>query len=231
VAAAGVFVLLQRRRYTVSAALLIVVALTLVVAPIPQSYLDRLNTIRTYEEIGEDSALSRPHFWQVGLQMALARPLGVGLRQYESAYDDFDFLYGRFGKGRAVHSAHVQVLAELGFVGAAIWAGLFAYAAYACVRIRAQSFDERLSAAERQFLFTTANGLLVSMFSFVVGGAFLSAALNDITWLTFALVAALHRVARPQEELVARPVGAAATQAPLAFRVVGSFASRQSRQR
>ena len=34
------------------------------------------------------------------------------------------------------------------------------------------------------------------MFAFVVGGSFLSLAVNDLTWLIFGLVAALDRVSR-----------------------------------
>jgi hypothetical protein len=38
------------------------------------------------------------------------------------------------------------------------------------------------------------NALIASMVGFLIGGAFLSAALNDITWLTFGLIASLDRV-------------------------------------
>jgi hypothetical protein len=35
---------------------------------------------------------------------------------------------------------------------------------------------------------------MVSMVAFLVGGAFISLSLNDLTWLTFALVSALDRL-------------------------------------
>jgi hypothetical protein len=37
---------------------------------------------------------------------------------------------------------------------------------------------------------------MVSMVGFMVGGSFLALALNDLTWLTFALLAALDRWSR-----------------------------------
>jgi len=222
-AAGLVFLLLQRRRFTA----LIIVASTavvvLTVVPIPQSYLDRLETIQTYKEVGEDSALSRPHFWRVGLNMGMSNPFGVGLRQYEAAYDKYDFLNGRFGRRRAVHNAHVQVFAELGFLGAAVWCAMFVYAFYACLLVRARSRLPHIPADQARVLFTLANALLTSMTGFVVGGAFLALALNDLTWLTFAMVAALERLSLSTcEQPVTQPVPH--FEIPLAFRAVASFA-------
>jgi putative inorganic carbon (hco3(-)) transporter len=158
--------------------------------------------------------------------MGLANPFGVGLRQYEAAYDQYDFLHGRFGSKRAVHSAHVQVFAEQGFFGALVWAGLFAWACTACLRIRARSFNERLSPADSRMLFTTANALLTSMVGFLVGGSFLALALNDVTWLTFGMVAAVDRLSvslcdAPVPEIARLPQ--AQVPVPLAFRAVESF--------
>jgi putative inorganic carbon (HCO3(-)) transporter len=225
-AALLVFMALQRHRVAAFTGLAVVVAVVVTVVPLPKSYTDRLQTIQTYKEVGEDSALSRPHFWKVGINMGMSNPFGVGLRQYEAAYDQYDFLHGRFGSKRAVHSAHVQVFAEQGFFGALVWAGLFAWAALTCLRVRSRSFDERLRPEDRKLLFTTANALLTSIVGFLVGGSFLALALNDVTWLTFGMVAAVDRLSvrmleapAPAEELV--PVRL--PPVPLAFRAVESF--------
>jgi probable O-glycosylation ligase (exosortase A-associated) len=217
------FVLLQRRRIPALVALTTVLTLGAVFVPLPKSYLDRLETIRTYDEIGEDSAMSRPHFWRVGIAMGLKHPLGVGLRQYEQAYDDFDTTHGRYGMKRSVHSSHVQVFAELGAFGAAVWVAMFAYAAFVCLRVRARSFDPTLPERQQRLLFTLSNGLLTSMAGFIAGGSFLALALNDLTWLTFALVAACDRMSRiePEEVTVAVP----ASPVPIAFRAVHSYAT------
>jgi len=196
-----VFAMLQQRRLLAVGGLVAIVTVALLVVPIPQSYVDRLQTIQTYNDIGEESAMSRPHFWKVGFRMVSANPLGVGLKQYEAAYDKYDFSYGRYGHNRAVHSSHVQVLAELGYPGEIIWIGLFACAFVACFRVRRRSRAPELDPRTSLFLKTTANALIVSMAGFLVGGSFLSLAVNDLTWLTFGLVAALDRFAKRAVEL------------------------------
>jgi probable O-glycosylation ligase (exosortase A-associated) len=216
------YVLLQRRRLPWLVGLTTVLTLAAIFVPVPKDYMERMETIRTYDEIGEDSAMSRPHFWRVGVQMGLQHPLGVGLRQYEQAYDQFDTTHGRYGFKRSVHSSHVQVFAELGALGATVWVAMFAYAAVTCLRIRARSNNPALSPRQQQLLFTLGNALLTSMAGFVAGGAFLALALNDLTWLTFALVAAADRLSRAEPDAVA--VAPEAHQVPVAYRAVQSFA-------
>jgi putative inorganic carbon (HCO3(-)) transporter len=229
-AVALMFLLLQRRRFIALASLAAVVTVLLLLVPIPQSYMDRLQTIRTYKETGEESALSRPHFWQVGLRMLESHPFGVGLRQYEAAYDQYDFSYGRYGHRRAVHNSHVQVLAELGYFGAAVWSGLLLYSYFACMRVRARSRAPGISPEMGQFLFTSANGLLTSMTGFVIAGSFLSLALNDVTWLTFAMVAALDRISSTACAAPATAPAPVYADVPLAFRAVDSFATLEGRR-
>jgi probable O-glycosylation ligase (exosortase A-associated) len=194
VTAAAVFILLQRRRLMMSTVFAAIIAVGLTVVPIPDGYRDRLQTIRTYREIGEASALSRLHFWEVGLHMALDQPFGVGLRNFELAYDRYDFLDGAFGTQRSVHSSHVQVLAELGFPGLFVWLSLLGYSAWIGLRVRARALRGSPTGEEQRFDFTIANGLLASLAAFVVGGSFIALALNDLTWVTFALFASLERL-------------------------------------
>jgi putative inorganic carbon (HCO3(-)) transporter len=215
------YVMLQKRRVPALVGLTLVLTLAALFVPIPKDYRDRMETIRTYDEIGEDSAMSRPHFWRVGIQMGLTHPLGVGIRQYEQAYDSFDTTHGRYGVKRAVHSSHVQVFAEMGPFGAAVWVGMFVYASFICLRIRARSKDPNLPERQQRLLFTLGNALLTSMAGFIAGGAFLALALNDLTWLTFALVAAADRLSQAEPDPV--PVAAPAHQIPAAFRAVQSF--------
>ena len=113
----------------------------------------------------------------------------------------------------------------LGAFGAAVWVALFAYAVIACLRVRARASNARFTLQQQRFYFTAANGLLVSMVGFLTGGAFLALALNDLTWLTFAMVAALDLITRPQEEAAELPKKKAAVQGPLAFRVVDTYAA------
>ena len=193
--AALVWVFLQRRKMTAMVLLGIIVLGGIAFIPIQRGYSQRLWTITTYEEENEGSALGRLHFWAVAWDMVRAHPLGIGVHNYEVVYDDYDFLNGHFGRGRAVHSSHFQVLAEQGYAGTAVWVGLFAYAFLVCLRVRRRALRVTSdSPDDSHFLFTMANALIASMVSFIIGGSFLALALNDLTWLTFGLVAALDRL-------------------------------------
>jgi probable O-glycosylation ligase (exosortase A-associated) len=196
VAACLTYLLLQRRRLLSALAFGAVLTIGIAVVPTPEGYADRLRTIQTYDEVGDTSALGRLHFWQVAEDMAIDRPFGVGLRNFEAAYDKYDFLDGAFGRRRSVHSSHFQVLAELGFPGAAIWFGLLAYSFWVGLKVRRRALASGLETAEQRFDFTMANALLASQSAFVVGGAFIALALNDLTWITFALFASLDRLSR-----------------------------------
>ena len=89
----------------------------------------------------------------------------------------------------------MQVLAELGYPGELIWLSLFGFAFFACFRVRRQSREPHVDPRTAAFLRSTANALIMSMAGFVVGGSFLSLAVNDLTWLTFGIVGALDRFA------------------------------------
>jgi putative inorganic carbon (hco3(-)) transporter len=185
------FVVLQKHRFKMLAVVAVVVGLALIFVPIPKGYFDRIGTIVSYEEVQDESALSRLHFWHVACAIALDRPLGIGLRGFEQAYDKYDDLRGRYGTQRSVHNSHLEVLVGTGFLGFAIWAGMILYAFIAAFRIRKRSQNSHLPPEEQHFYYTFANGLIASMASFVVGGSFIALSMNDITWLTFSLITSL----------------------------------------
>lgn len=202
VTAVMVYIALQRNKIVPFLVVTALVIITLPFIPIPQGYFDRLQTIRTYEESNETSALSRLHFWQVAVRMASDNPFGVGLRNFDHAYDRYDFLGGEFGYGRSVHSSHFQVLAEMGYIGALVWVTLFGYAFVVAARVRRFAKARGLAPDEARFYTTTANALMVSMATFLVGGSFISSAINDVTWYTFGILAAMDRmVAARRREL------------------------------
>jgi probable O-glycosylation ligase (exosortase A-associated) len=210
------FVLVQRRRILATCCLAAAAALALAVIPLPDGSADRLSTIRTYEEINETSALSRLHFWQVAIDMSMDNPLGVGLRNYEEAYDRYDSTGGEYGTNRAVHNSHLQVLAETGFGGAAAYVVVCVWSLWIALRLRFRAARVEPATQTSRFFLTTANGLFVSMVAYLVGGTFVSMPLNELTWLTVALVASLDRLAvqhcpatAPQFRYVPQPHAAA----------------------
>jgi O-antigen ligase len=150
-----------------------------------------VQTIQTYDEVQEGSALSRVHVWTVALAVARQHPLGIGLWNFQSVYDAYDFSDGRFGRGRAVHNSHLQTLVEAGWLGAATWLSLFGWAFFTAFRIRRR---HAATPEASEFFRTMSNALLGSLCAFMVGGTFVSMAYNDIIWLIFAAVAALDKI-------------------------------------
>lgn len=217
--ATGVALAAVQRRRMPAFALIATLAIPVGVFMVSQDgYLQRLQTIRTYEDTNEESALSRLHFWRVAVDMAVDQPLGVGFFNFEGAYDRYDTSGGEFGSRRSVHSSHFQALAETGFLGFITFEGLLAYACFCALRIRRRGLTPGLAAEDARLFITAGNALLASTVAFIVGGAFVAMALNDLTWLTLALVAALDRIslrvcaeaaeqARGQEDLRNAPRG------------------------
>jgi len=189
-----VFLMLQKRRLMAVVLLVLAFAAALPFIPIQERYAERLQTIQNYSE--EGSAAGRLHFWRVAVKMALDKPLGIGVRNFEQAYDRYDDTGGKYGTGRAVHSSHFQVVAELGFIGTIVWVVQFGLAFVVALRIRRRAATPGIAADDQRFLLAMSNGLIVSMSGFLVGGAFLALALNDLTWLTFAVLAGLDVVSR-----------------------------------
>jgi putative inorganic carbon (hco3(-)) transporter len=187
-----VFILLQKRRIALIVVFTVATIISLVFIPFPKGYFDRIKTIQTYDEIQDDSAISRLHFWKVAVDMAIDHPLGIGIRGFKKAYNGYDFLNGRYGRSRSVHSSHFEVFAEMGFFGLFIWIGMFIYAFGVAFKIRKSSRKSTLSDENKRFFYSFSNSLIVSMVGFLVGGAFIELALNDLTWFTFPLVTSLN---------------------------------------
>jgi probable O-glycosylation ligase (exosortase A-associated) len=193
-AALAVFLALQRRKFVGLVILVVVATGAMWFASSLPGYRERISTVRV--DTQESSATGRLHFWRVALDISRDWPMGIGLRNFEWMYDRYDFLDGAYGRGRAVHNSHLQVLVETGILGMFVWVALFGYSILAAFRLRRASKDLTRPPDERQFSFTFGNALLASMVGFLLGGTFLSMAMNDATWYTFAFAAAADRLRR-----------------------------------
>ena len=78
--------------------------------------------------------------------MAKAHPMGVGAKCYLPNYPAFDTSRGKFCSHRSVHSSHFQVLAEIGFLGAAVWIALHVVAVSLLRSVLARSRSPALAA-------------------------------------------------------------------------------------
>lgn len=199
-AALAAWVAFHRRRFRIFVAVA-AISYAATFVPLPRGYMDRLNTIRTAVQSGQpdappdqDVSEGRLYFWTIAMRMARDHPFGVGMRNFGSAFPAYDVTGGAYGENRDVHSSHFQVLAELGYPGLLVWVAQFAYGFRVAFRVRRRGRVATLTPSVAHLFTTAPVALIASMTGFLVGGSFISAALNDLTWVTFALLAALDRI-------------------------------------
>jgi putative inorganic carbon (HCO3(-)) transporter len=192
-AALVAFLLFHPHRVRILVALTVLAVVAYITVPLPAGYVERVQSItdtrghRPEDDPGE----GRLYFWSMAMRMASDHPFGVGIKNFESNYDSYDTLRGAYGQHRAVHSSHFEVLAEVGYDGTVIWIGLFVYAFVLLFRIRRRGGTPGLDPRVARLFQTASVGLIVSQVGFLVGGAFVADALNDLSWVTFALIASL----------------------------------------
>jgi putative inorganic carbon (hco3(-)) transporter len=186
-----------RTRHKTRALLGVVLVIIVVLPALPDAYWTRMRTIESYEEEEDQSALSRLHFWRVAHRMANENPfLGVGYNAYNLRYDRYDFSGGAYGSQRSVHSSPLGVLAELGYVGAVLFAVIFLAALRSCSRVRKLAFRE----AALSDLGKSAVALQTSLAVFLVGGSFVIFQYNEMLWHFIGLTIALERLALQRRE-------------------------------
>ena len=79
-----VFISMQRRRALALTAICVAAAAGYWFVPGPDSYVNRMNTIGTYEEVGDTSALSRLHYWRVANSYGGRGATRCGLQEFRT---------------------------------------------------------------------------------------------------------------------------------------------------
>jgi putative inorganic carbon (hco3(-)) transporter len=172
----------------------------LAIAFMPQQYIERMQTIQTYQD--DDSAMNRIQIWGALINIALARPLiggGFTATQSQAVVD-------RYAPGvsmRAPHNVYLGVLAEHGFVGFSIWAAML------LVGWRNAGWIQRHSTGrpEWQWANDFARMSQVSIVAYCVVGMFGNYAYWDYYFTIIGLLAAarqiMQRAALPQRSTAA----------------------------
>ncbi len=150
-----------------------------------EEYMNRMQTILNYRDVGEQSAISRLHFWAVAERVFVNNPLGVGFFNFGYAYDMYDTTDGLHGRTRPVHNTHLQMLTEGGLIGAIGWAiailGAFTQNLKIIIAERAaENINIRLIRAYSK-------GVIVSIVVFVIGSSFGNYAYNELIWTILAI--------------------------------------------
>jgi len=123
-AAAMAAFLIIKSRQRVMLGIVLVVFLAVGAVFVPQSWLDRMKTIETYEE--DASALNRLEVWGFAIKVANDRPItGGGFRVHADQNLYLKYVPdARTGRSRNYHSVYFELLGELGYVGLLIYLAL-----------------------------------------------------------------------------------------------------------
>lgn len=168
-----------RGRNRLKGGVVILAVAVALVSFMPDSWFERMNTIKTYEEDG--SAQGRLSAWKVAIGLANDYFTGVG---FSTGLSEYFYKYANVQHGGVVaHSIYFEVLGQHGYVGLAIFLaiGISAWRAAAQVRKKAAKIPEA------QWCVQLAGMCQVSLLGYAVGGAFLTLAFYDLPYYVLAI--------------------------------------------
>lgn len=189
-------VLWWRSRSKLSIGLVLVLAVLVAIPMLPETWFERMETIRTYEE--DLSAMQRINAWETAVNIANDRMVGAGFATANPAV--FDRYSPRPGAEwiYVAHSIYFQVLGDHGYVGLVIFLALWVTTYFGAGRIAKQARPH----ADLAWVVNLMNMCKVSLVGYAVGGAFLSLAYWDMPYYLMVVVVAtgmLVRAHKPAE--------------------------------
>lgn len=191
------FVLGLKGKYPVRTSLVLLAGVALAVAFMPDTWSERMDTMRTYETDG--SAMSRIWTWNTLWNAAVDRPLiGVGFgadsTEVFERYAPRDPIYAIFaGSVYVAHSIYFQMLGEHGFVGLGLFLLLGLVTWHVAARVGRESMRTGVHADWMPLLMRMVQASLVG---YAAGGAFLSLAYLDLPYYIIGFVVSAQDLLR-----------------------------------
>jgi probable O-glycosylation ligase (exosortase A-associated) len=183
------FFLGLKSKHPVRVSLVLVFFVGLAIAFMPDSWSNRMETMKTY---GEDtSAMSRIWTWTTLWNAAVDRPLvGAGFAaDHPIIFDRYapaEGVYAQFeGQIYVAHSIYMQMLGEHGFVGLGLFLALILTTWLTAGRLAKRTAGDAEFGAWMPVLMRMTQ---VSIIGYMVGGAFLSLAYLDLPYYIFSFV-------------------------------------------
>jgi probable O-glycosylation ligase (exosortase A-associated) len=188
-----------RRRLSAGALIALVV-----VATASDRYWEQMGTIVSDADYNRTEETGRMQIWSRGVDYMLQRPFfGVGPDNFRTAEGTISPFAERqqFGVGvrwNAAHNSYIQVGAELGFPGLALFVLIIASAFVALARLR-RAADSSADPQERRR--QLAHVLTASLLGFAIGAFFLSLAYSEMLYTLVGLAVGLQKMtaAAPRE--------------------------------
>jgi probable O-glycosylation ligase (exosortase A-associated) len=182
------FVWAAKSRYKVLGGIGLLVAVVIVFAVAPRSWIERMETIRTARQT-DASAQSRIRAWTFALELARDHPItGGGFETFTNE------LYDRYGihDTHGPHSIYFQMLGEHGVPGLMIFLSLIFSCYWSCRGLIRRFRDHESS----QYLVEYARMVQLSLATYLVSGAFLGRGYFDLFYQIVATVIILKAIAR-----------------------------------
>ncbi len=173
VAFAGLTLLLAwRSRHRIRAVAIALVAVSTVLTFAPKAWMERMHTIRTYQQ--DASALGRLNAWGFAWNLANSRPWGGGFKSFTP--ENFQHYAPNPEDFHDAHSIYFQVLAEQGYPGLVIFLSILGASFLRMQKIRAQTRGK----PEWKWARDLAEMLQCSLLAYAMAGTFLGLAYFDL---------------------------------------------------
>jgi probable O-glycosylation ligase (exosortase A-associated) len=189
--AAVISILLWRSRHRLLLLFVLPIGVYLLLTAMPGQWFDRMETIQTYEQ--DMSAMGRIVAWKLSYRLAQDRPfLGFGFRCFtEEIYNQYMHAYPYHAtKAADAHSIFFQVLAEHGYSGLILFAGLIFYTVLSLRAISRKANGD----ASLKYYYDFAQMLEVSLVGYLVSGLFLSRSYFDLFFQLVAMAIILKQL-------------------------------------
>ncbi|BBA32411.1 uncharacterized protein sS8_0445 [Methylocaldum marinum] len=192
--AAMVLFLIAKSRKKGLLIVVMAIAIPSIVAFMPDTWHDRMSTIKTYEQ--DASAMGRINAWSMAFNLAKDRLLGGG---YECFNIRLSFLlYAPNPRDRHdAHSIYFEILGEHGFVGLF----LFLLVGFLAWRLASSIIREAKRSETTKWLADLCSMLQVSLIGYAVAGAFLGLAYFDLYYNLIAIIVLSKRLLSEQLEI------------------------------
>lgn len=205
-----------KRKILAGVALLVIVPIALTM--IPGKLIDRVQTIKSYDQDG--SANARMVAWKTAWELAKARPLtGGGFQIIDDVRVAQRYNPEFSPRTVGVHSVYFEVMAENGFIAFALFLGLILFAMLSLRRVRKAFRDT----PEHPYVYYSYM-LQTALLAYAASGMFLEFASFDLFYHLIALVVILRNLAATEpviEQAGSTPAIPSVTPRPAPARAFG----------